>query len=125
MLSVRIFWKIVNFSSPELKAQVSFSVCLLFVCPSVRKLFSHFNLLLQNHWANFIKLGTKHPWMKRIQVNSNERPCLSPRGDNTCSIIVKLGYIKNILKSSNSEQLGQFPPNLTQIILEWKRFKFV
>ena len=52
------------FSSPELKAQVSFSdhlssvVCLsvrlsvrLSVCLSVN--FSHFHLLLQNHWANF------------------------------------------------------------------------
>ena len=48
------------FSSPELKAQVSFSdhlssvVCLsvcLSVCPSVN--FSHFHLLLQNHCANF------------------------------------------------------------------------
>ena len=47
------------FSSPELKAQVSFSdhlssVCLS-VCLSVRPSvnFSHFHLLLQNHWANF------------------------------------------------------------------------
>ena len=48
------------FSSPELKAQVSFSdhissaVCLsvrLSVRLSVN--FSHFHLLLQNHWANF------------------------------------------------------------------------
>ena len=48
------------FSSPELKAQVSFSdhlssvvcpsVCLS-VRPSVK--FSHFHLLLQNHWTNF------------------------------------------------------------------------
>ena len=40
------------FSSPELKAQVSFSdhllsVVCLSVCPSVN--FSHFHLLLQNH----------------------------------------------------------------------------
>jgi hypothetical protein len=49
------------FSSPELKAQVSYSdrllsvvrlsVCLS-VCPSVCKLL-HFQLLLQNHLANF------------------------------------------------------------------------
>ena len=28
------------------------------------------------------KLGTKHPWMKWIQVCSNEGPCPFPRGDN-------------------------------------------
>ena len=44
------------FSSPELKAQVSFSdrllsVVCLSVCPSVN--FSHFQLLFQNHWTNF------------------------------------------------------------------------
>ena len=54
----------VLFSSPELKAQVSFSdrrssvVCLSVppsVCPSVclSVNFSYFRLLLQNHWANF------------------------------------------------------------------------
>ena len=47
-------------SSPELKAQVSFSdhlssVVYLSVCLSVRLSvnFSHFHLLLQNHRANF------------------------------------------------------------------------
>ena len=53
-----------RFSSPELKAQVSFSdhlssVVCLSVHPSVRPSvclsvnFSHFHLLLQNDWANF------------------------------------------------------------------------
>ena len=48
------------FSSPELKAQVSFSdhlssVVCLSVSLSVRLSvnFSHFHLLLQNHWTNF------------------------------------------------------------------------
>jgi hypothetical protein len=45
------------FSSPELKAQVSFSDrplsgVRLSVCLSVCKLL-HFRLLLQNHWTNF------------------------------------------------------------------------
>ena len=52
------------FSSPELKAQVSFSDHLSSVRPPVRpsihpsENFSHFQLLLQNHWANFNK--TRH-----------------------------------------------------------------
>ena len=52
-------WSVL-FSSPELKAQVSFSdhlssVICLSVCPSIQLSvnFSHFHLLLQNHWANF------------------------------------------------------------------------
>ena len=28
------------------------------------------------------KLGTKHPWMKGIQICSNEGPCFFSRGDN-------------------------------------------
>ena len=45
------------FSSPELKAQVSFSDRLLSVSPSVK--FSHFQLPLQNHWANFNQIWNK------------------------------------------------------------------
>ena len=44
------------FSSPELKAQVSFSDQLSsVVCPSfhLSVIFSHVYLLLQNHWATF------------------------------------------------------------------------
>ena len=76
-------WSI--FSSPELKAQVSFSdhlssvVCLSicpFVCLSVRPYvnFSHFHLLLQNHWANFNQTWHKAPLVKWIQVCTNEGP---------------------------------------------------
>jgi hypothetical protein len=46
------------FSSPELKAQVSFSDRLASVCLSVCKVI-HFRLLLQNAWANF-----NHTWHK-------------------------------------------------------------
>jgi hypothetical protein len=44
------------FSSHELKGQVSFSDRPLYVCPSIWRLsvgLLHFQLLLQNHWANF------------------------------------------------------------------------
>ena len=46
------------------------------------------------HWGNLkiffsritepisTKLGTKHPWVKRNQVCSNEGPCPFPKGDN-------------------------------------------
>ena len=30
------------------------------------------NIILQNRWANFNQLGTMHPWLKGIQVCSNE-----------------------------------------------------
>ena len=35
--------------------------------------------LLKNHWTKF---GTKHPWVKRIQVCSNEGHCPFPWGNN-------------------------------------------
>ena len=39
-------------------------------------------VLLHNHRANFNQLGTKHPWMKGMQIFSNEGSHLIPRGDN-------------------------------------------
>ena len=51
----------------------------LYVCLSVN--FSHFHLL-QNQLSISPKLGTKHPWVKGIQVCSNEGPRPFPRGDN-------------------------------------------
>ena len=59
-------------SSPELKAQFSFSDHLSSVFLSVN--FSHFHFLHQNHWANPTKHGTKHPWVKGIQVYLDEKP---------------------------------------------------
>ena len=48
------------------------------------------------------KLGTKHPWVKGIQVCSNEGPHPFPREDNY--EIAK--YIDKIKKSSSPEPLG-------------------
>jgi hypothetical protein len=63
------------FSSPELKAQVSFSDCPSSLCPSVClsvcKLL-HFQLLLQNHRSILTRLGTNHPWGEGIANSSNE-----------------------------------------------------
>ena len=39
------------------------------------------NHFFQNHWANSTKLATNHPWVKEIQVYSNEGPDPFPRGD--------------------------------------------
>ena len=77
------------FSSPELKAQVSFSdhllslVCLS-VCLSVRLNISHHHLFLQNHWTNFNQTWHKASlaWMKGIQVSSNEEPINSHKDNN-------------------------------------------
>ena len=79
------YHKVRVFSSPELKAQVSFSDHLSsVVCLSIRLSvnFSHFHRLLQNHWANFNQTKyTKYPWVKGIQVCSNEGPRPFPRGN--------------------------------------------
>ena len=64
-------------SSPELKAQVSFSDRL-----SVCK-FSRFHHLFQNHWANFNQTWSKASLFEGIQFFfSNDGRCLSPREDN-------------------------------------------
>ena len=71
------------FSSPELKAQVIFSNHLSSVCPSVClytfHIFIYFSRTIE---PISTKLGTKHPWVKGIQVCSNEGPRPFPRGDN-------------------------------------------
>ena len=76
------------FSSPELKAQVSFSdhlssvrpsVCLS-VCLSVN--FSHFHLLLQNHWANFNQTCHKASLGEGDSSLFKWRARPFPRGDN-------------------------------------------
>jgi hypothetical protein len=55
------------------------------------------------------RLGTNHPWMKGIQICSNEGDKPSPRGDN--SKRVKIHW------SSSPEPAGQNQSNLIQIIL--------
>ena len=53
-------------------------------------------------------LGTKHLFLMRIQICSNEVPCPFPRGDNN----KKAKYIDEIYKSSPPELLGRFQSNL-------------
>jgi hypothetical protein len=81
-----------NFSSPELKAQVSYSDHPLSVRLSVCKLL-HF--LLQNHWVNFNQTWNKSSLETGIQVCSNEGQCPSLRGDNSERNMHK--NIKNLL----------------------------
>ena len=105
--------------------------------------FSHFRLLLQNHWASSTKLGTMHPWVKGIQVCSIEGPCPFPRGDNyeiakihwknlkiffsktTEPISTKLGtmhpWVKGIQFCSN-EGPRTFPRGDN---FKWKHVKFI
>ena len=59
------------------------------------------------------KPGKKRSWVEGIQVDSNEEPRRSPRGNN--SEIVK--FDEKYLKSFSSEPLGQSQPNLVQMIL--------
>ena len=77
-----------GFCSPELKAQVSFSDHLSsVVCLSVRpsvclKTFHIFIFFSRTTGPISTKLGTKHPWVKGIQIYSNEGPRSFPMGDN-------------------------------------------
>jgi hypothetical protein len=69
------------FSSPELKAQVSFSDrplsgVRLSVCPSVN--FCIFDFF-RTTGPILTRLGTNHPWVKGIQVCSKEGDNPSPR----------------------------------------------
>jgi hypothetical protein len=74
------------FSSPELKAQVSYSDRPLSVVrPSVRLSvnFYIFDFFSRTTGPILTRLGTNHPWGEGIQVCSNEGDCPSSRGDNS------------------------------------------
>ena len=59
-------------------------VFLITFCPSSACLltFHIFILFTRITEPILIQLGTKHPWVKGIQVYSNERPCPFPRRDD-------------------------------------------
>ena len=90
------------FSSPDPKAQVSFSDCMLHVvrprsiCLFVN--FLHFHLLLENHWVNFNKLGASIcGWrgFKFIQMKS--QTSLTRRDNNKIGKIHWLVTSKSLL----------------------------
>ena len=57
------------------------SVIVVVVVIVVLVNFSHFHLLLKNHWVNFSQPWHKTSLGKGKQVYSNEGPCPFPRGD--------------------------------------------
>jgi hypothetical protein len=70
------------FSSPELKAQVSYSDRLLSVVRlSVN--FYIFDFFSRTAGPILTKLGINHPWGEGVQICSNEGDCPSRRGDNS------------------------------------------
>ena len=129
------------------KDQVSFSDHYLSVvrrCRCFINDFSHFLLLLQNHWANFnrtwqkeslsegdsslikwratrpisTKFGTKHSWVRGIVAYSKEGPRPFIRGDSY--EIPKIHWW-----NYSPESQGRLQPNLAQSILGWRGLKCV
>ena len=112
-------------SSPELKAQVSFSDNFLsVVCPSVclSVNFSHFHLLLQNHWAHFNQNWHNASLGEADSFSSNEGPQPFPKGDNY--EIAKIHW-RNFKKIFFSRSTGPISTKLGTYILGWRGFKFV
>jgi hypothetical protein len=116
------------FSSPELKAQVSFSDRPLSsvrlsvrrsVYPSVN--FYIFDFFSRTTGPILTLLGTNHPWVKGIHFCSKEGDSHSPRLDNTERVKIHWFFFK----SSPLEPAGQIQSNLVQIILGWRKFNLV
>jgi hypothetical protein len=78
------------FSSPELKAQVSFSE-LVVRRPSVN--FYIFDFFSRTTGPILNRLATNHPWVKGIQVYSNKGPGPLQRGDNHKNIKMGWGHL--------------------------------
>ena len=102
------------FSSPELKAKMSFSDHLSsVVCLSVRpsvclSTFHIFIFFSRTTGPISTKLGTKYPWVKGIQVCSNERPRPSQRGDNRELKKINWQLLKNLLLQNHWAYFNQF-----------------
>ena len=94
MVAVRSLCRNLVFSSPEPKAQVGFliTICPLSFVVVVVVNFSHFLLLLQNHWTNFnetwykASLDDRDSILLLVEEYSsllNEGPGPFPMGDNS------------------------------------------
>ena len=70
---------------------------------------SQYHLLLQNHWANLIH--TNYPWLKGIQVCSNEGPRPFPRGDNNEIAKIHWQILKIIISRTTGPILTKFWTN--------------
>ena len=101
----------VVFCSPELKAQVSFSDCLLFVirlsvCLWTFPIFVFFS---RSTGPISIKDGTKHPSVKEVQFFffPNEGPCPFPRVDNSEIAKILWQNWKNLLIQNHKANFNQ------------------
>ena len=98
------------FSSPELKAQVSYSdhllsVVCLSVCLSVN--FYIFDFFSRTVGPILTRLGTNHSLGEGIQVCSNEGDCPSPRGDNSKRVKIHRIFLKNLLLQNQRPKFNQ------------------
>jgi hypothetical protein len=64
----------------------------LSVCLSVN--FYIFDFFSKTTGPILTKLGTNHPWGEGFQVCSNEKDCLSPRGDNSERVKMHWKFLK-------------------------------
>jgi hypothetical protein len=117
------------FSSPELKAQVSFSDRPLSgvrlsvrpsVCPSVCTSvnFYIFDFFSRTVGPILTRLNTNHPWVKGIQVCSKEGDIPSPRGDNRERVKLHSKFLKIFFfrtNRPNSIKLGTNYPWIKEI----------
>ena len=104
----RIQWMIwkkwletVIFSSPELKAQVTFLIacCSSSLWPSIQLSVncSHFHLFPQNQLVNFKQTKHKNPWMKGIQDCTDEVISPFTKGDKNKKTEIYWQNLKNLL----------------------------
>jgi hypothetical protein len=75
--------------------------------------WGHLKIFSRTTGPILTRLGTDHPYVKGIQVSSNEGVNSSTRGDNS----KRLKIHSNLKKSSSPEPAGQIQSNLVQIFL--------
>ena len=120
-------------NSPELKAQVSFadhlsSVVCLSVCPPIK--FSHFHLLLQNHWANFNQTWYMAYLGKVDSILFKWRSTSFSKGRELWNSKNTLKTLKNLLLQNHWSNFSQtwhktFLGEWNSSLLKWRAIPFL
>ena len=87
-------------------------------------------LFSRTTWPISTKFGTKHPWVMRTQVCSNEGPCIFPRGDSYQIVKIHWRNLKILLLQNHLTNFNQIWHNTSlckgdSSLFKWRIIQFL